>query len=57
MAQSVEWPTFDFGSGHDPRLMGSSPVLGSTLSVLEILSVSVSLPPPPPLLVCVLSLK
>ena len=33
MAQSVERPTLDFGSGHDPRVMGSSPTLGSTLSM------------------------
>ena len=32
MAQLVEGPTFDFGSGH-ARVMGSSPVLGSVLSV------------------------
>ena len=32
MAQSVECLTFDFGSGHDLRVMRSSPVLGSMLS-------------------------
>ena len=33
MAQSVECPTLDVGSGHDPRVVGSSPVWGSTLSM------------------------
>ena len=33
MAQSVQPPTLDFGSGHDPRVIESSPTLGSTLSV------------------------
>ena len=33
MAQSVECPTLDFGSGHDPRVVESSPGLGSTLSM------------------------
>ena len=33
VAQSVEHPTLDFGSGHDPRVMRSSPTLGSVLSV------------------------
>ena len=33
VAQSVECLTLDCGSGHDPRVVGSSPTLGSTLSV------------------------
>ena len=33
VAQSVEHPTLDFGSVHDPRVLGSSAVLGSKLSV------------------------
>ena len=34
VAQSVEHRTLDFGSGHDPRVVGSSPhVLGSMLSM------------------------
>ena len=33
VAQSVEHLTLDFGSVHDPRVMGSSPKLGSVLSV------------------------
>ena len=49
VAQSVEHQTLDFGSGHDPRVMGSSPTLGSTLSVetaLDYLSVSPYAPLP-----------
>ena len=33
VAQSVEHVTLDFGSGHDPGVMGSSPVSGSMGSV------------------------
>ena len=33
MAQSVECPTLDFGSGHDPRVVELSPVLGSVLNM------------------------
>ena len=33
VAQSVEWATPDFGSGYEPRVVGSSPTLGSMLSV------------------------
>ena len=33
MAQSVEHPTLDFGSGQDPRVVGSDSVSGSVLSV------------------------
>ena len=46
MAQLVECLTLDFGSGHDPRVMGSSPTLGSVLSVEP---ASDSLSPPLPL--------
>ena len=33
MAQSVEHPTLDFSSGHDPKVMGLSPTSGSVLGV------------------------
>ena len=33
MAQSVEHPTLGFGSGPDLRVVGSSPVSASVLSV------------------------
>ena len=33
MAQSVAGSTLDFGSGHDPGVVGSSPALGSAVSV------------------------
>ena len=33
VAELVEHLTFDFVSGHDPRVMELSPVSGSTLSV------------------------
>ena len=48
VAQSVEHPTLDFGPGHDPRLMGLSPVLSSVLSTepAKILSLSPSATPP-----------
>ena len=39
-----EHPTLDFGSGHDPRVMGSSPALGSPKSLLKILSLSLCPP-------------
>ena len=45
MAQSVERLTLDFGLGHDPRVVGSSPAFGSVLGVepaWDSLSVSVS---------------
>ena len=45
-AQSVEHPTLDFSSGHDARVVGSSPVPGSALSVepaWDSLSLSLSL--------------
>ena len=33
VAQSVECPTLNFGSGHDPRVVGSSPPEGSMLTM------------------------
>ena len=33
MSKSVECPTLDFGLGHDPRVVGSSPESGSALIV------------------------
>ena len=33
VVQLVERPTLDFGLGHDPRVMGSSPKSGFVLSV------------------------
>ena len=33
VAQSVESPTLEFGSGHDPRVVGLSPTSGSALSI------------------------
>ena len=33
VAQFVEQPTLDFSSGHDPRVVGSSPTLASVLSM------------------------
>ena len=44
VAQLVEHPTLDFSSGHDPRVVGSSPALGSAWSLLQILSPSAPLP-------------
>ena len=59
MAQFFECLTLDFGSGHDPRVVGSSPTSGSdgehgvclrfSLSLSLSLSLSVSLCPSPPL--------
>ena len=57
MAQSDERPTLDFGSSHDPRVMGSSPTLGSVLSMQpaqDSLFLSLSAPP---LCTCVLFLS
>ena len=50
MAQLVKRPTLDFGSGHDPRAVGSSPASGSALTVRGLLGIlslplSVSLSP------------
>lgn len=33
VVQPVEGRTLDFGSGREPRVMGSGPALGSALSV------------------------
>ena len=49
MAQSVECRTLDFGSGHDPRVVGSSPPSGSVQD-MEPAWDSLSLSTPPPLL-------
>ena len=46
MAQAVERPTLDFGSDHNPRVMGSSLASGFVLSIepaFKILSLSLSL--------------
>ena len=46
MAWLVECPTLDFGSDHDPRIVGLSPTLGSALSMEPLkapLSLSLSL--------------
>ena len=40
------WLTLDFGSGHDPRVVRSSPVLAAW-SLLKILSLPLPLPLPP----------
>ena len=45
VAQSFKCLTLDFGSGHDPRVVGSSPALGSALS-MEPASDSLCLPLP-----------
>ena len=45
MAQSVEHPTLDFGSVHDPRVVGQSPVSGSAWNLLKILSLPLPLSP------------
>ena len=45
MAQLVKHPTLDFSSDLDLRVLGSSPTLGSTLSVESACS-SPSSPPP-----------
>ena len=60
MAQSVERLTLDFSSGHDPRVLGSSPMSGSVLSVeptWDSLSLFLSLSLSPPSLSPPLSLK
>ena len=44
MAQPVEWPALDFSSGHDLRVLESSPTLGSALSMEPAWD---SLPPSP----------
>ena len=55
MAQSVERPTLDFGSGHDPRVVGLRPVSSFTLGMEPALD-SLSLCPSPPL-ACSLKIK
>ena len=47
VAQSVEHLTLDLGAGHDPRVVGSSPVSGSVLRVAPVYD-SLSLPLPLP---------
>ena len=54
MAQLVKHPPFDFGSGHDLRVMRWSPVLGSRLGV-ESAEDALSPSTPPP--ACFLSKK
>ena len=44
MAQSVEHLTLDFGSGHDPRVVGSSPC--SVQSLLNVFCLSPTAPLP-----------
>ena len=46
MTQSVTWPTLDFGSGHDLRVLRSSPASGSALSRESASVFSVSFCPP-----------
>ena len=58
MAQSIKHLTLDFGSGHDLKVMRSSPMSGSALGgggPLE--NLSFPLPLPLTLLVTTLSLK
>ena len=57
VAQPVERPTLGFNSGHDPRVVRSSPVWGSALSVEPAQDcLSLSLCPSPPL-ACSLSVS
>ena len=49
VAQSIECPTLDFGSGYDLMVVGSSPALGSVLGMepaWDYLSPSLSATPP-----------
>ena len=55
MAQLAEHPTLDFGSGHDLRVVRSSPMSDSALSG-ESAGDSLSLLLPPPPLTCLHSL-
>ena len=55
-AQSVKRLSLDFISGHDPMVMGSSPVSGSVLTALSLLGI-VSLLSLGPSLVVSLSLS
>ena len=48
----VEWPTLDFGSGHDLGILGWGPTWGSALSEESASGFSLPLP----LLVCILYL-
>ena len=58
MAQSVECLTLDFGSGHDPRVMGSSLTSEASMLGREPAWDSLSLSPSaPPLLACTLALS
>ena len=57
VAQSVKHLTLDFDSGHDLMVVGSSPALGSALSVKPAWELSPSLPLSALLLSCSLSLK
>ena len=45
VAQSVKHQTLDFGSGHDLRVVRSSPTSGSVLTAWSLLGI-LSLPPP-----------
>lgn len=54
---SVKYPTLDFGSGHDLGVMGWSPMLESTLSMMPAWeSLFLSLCPPPLMLAHSLSI-
>ena len=55
MAQSVDHATLDFNSGHDPRVVGSSPTSGLMLG-MEFAQDSLSTPSPL-VLTCSLSLS
>jgi len=49
VAQSLEFPTVGFGSGHDLRVVKSNPASGSELGLEPASdSPSPSTPPPPP---------
>ena len=53
----VERPTLDFGPGHDPRLEGLSPTLGSALSMEPAWDSFSLLLPLPSAHICALSLS
>ena len=57
MAQSIEQPTLNFGSGHDPRVLGSSSTLGFMLSREHAWGFSLSFRPYPCLLALLLPNK
>ena len=46
VAQSVQYLTLDFGSGHDPTVVRSSPVLGSMPGMMPAWDSFSPLPPP-----------